>query len=226
MKILAVEDDKKLGGFLRKGLEARGFVVDFTDNGDEGYILATTRSYDAIVLDIMLPGRDGLSILRNLRDRLSAVPVILLTARSALNERLDGLNLGADDYLTKPFGPAELLARVRAHLRRRSRPEGATSSVHEFGDIHVDLSRRSVERNGKPIHLTPIEYRLLSSLLAAPGSVLTHRHLLNAVWGPSHLEDNHYVRVHMASLRKKMELDPAQPKHLVTEAGIGYRFVT
>ncbi len=122
MKILVVEDDKKLGGFLRKGLEARGFVVDFTDHGDEGYTLATTRSYDALVLDIMLPGRDGLSILRNLRDQHSMVPVILLTARSALNERLDGLNLGADDYLTKPFYIEELVARLHALLRRASRP--------------------------------------------------------------------------------------------------------
>ena len=137
MKILVVEDDKKLGGFLRKGLEAQGFVVDFSDNGDEGYILATSRVYDALVLDIMLPGRDGLSILRNLRERRATVPVILLTARSALNERLDGLNLGADDYLTKPFYIEELVARLHALLRRAS---GQQQNLLQHGDVTGELA--------------------------------------------------------------------------------------
>ena len=136
MKILVVEDDKKLGSLLRKGLEAQGFVVDFSDDGDEGFTLATTRSYDAVVLDIMLPGRDGLSILRNLRERQLTVPVILCTARSALNERLDGLNLGADDYLTKPFYIEELVARLHALIRRAS---GQQKNLLQYGNITVNL---------------------------------------------------------------------------------------
>ena len=148
MKILVVEDDKKLGGLVRKGLEAAGFVVDYSADGDEGFTLANTRSYDAAVLDIMLPGRDGLSILRNLRERRSALPVILLTARSALNERLDGLNLGADDYLTKPFFIEELVARLHALLRRAS---GQQSTLLEYGDVTVNLLTREVMRRGESV---------------------------------------------------------------------------
>ena len=222
---LVIEDEPNLRRFVRMSLETEGCAVFEADSIKRGLIEAAARRPDIVLLDLGLPDGNGIEFIREVRT-WSDVPIIVLSARTAEPDKVLALDVGADDYLTKPFGPAELLARVRAHLRRRSRPEGATSSVHEFGDIQVDLARRTVERNGKPIHLTPIEYRLLASLLAAPGSVLTHRHLLNAVWGPSHLEDSHYVRVHMASLRKKIELDPAQPKHLVTEAGIGYRFVT
>ena len=209
---LVIEDEPNLRRFVRMSLETEDCAVYEADSIKRGLIEAAARRPDIVLLDLGLPDGNGIDFIREVR--------------TAEPEKVLALDVGADDYLTKPFGPAELLARVRAHLRRRSRSEGSTSSVHAFGDIQVDLARRTVERNGSPIHLTPIEYRLLSSLLASPGSVLTHRHLLNAVWGPSHLEDNHYVRVHMASLRKKIERDPAQPRHLVTEAGIGYRFVT
>ena len=138
---------------------------------------------------------------------------------------MGALDAGADDYLSKPFGAAELLARVRAHLRRQARSDKASSSVFEFGRIRVDLARRVVERGGAAIHLTPIEYRLLSCLIAHPDSVLTHRQLLKQVWGPSHAEDSHYVRVYMGLLRKKIEDDPSQPQHILTEAGVGYRFL-
>jgi len=161
VKILVVEDDKKLGGFLRKGLEAQGFTVDFSGNGDEGFTLATTHSYDAIVLDIMLPGRDGLSILRNLRDQRSTVPVLLLSARSALNERLDGLNTGADDYLTKPFYIEELVARLHALLRRAS---GQQKNLLQHGDITVNLLTREVKCSAKPVELTAREFALLTSM--------------------------------------------------------------
>jgi len=150
--------------------------------------------------------------------------VIVLSARSAETDKVAALDSGADDYLTKPFGTAELLARVRAQFRRRSR--GATGTpVAEFGSIRVDLVRRTVERNGVPIHLTPIEYRLLSYLIGNPDCVLTHRQLLKNVWGPSHVEDSHYVRVYMGYLRKKVEEDPTRPKHILTEVGVGYRFI-
>ena len=222
---LVIEDEPNLRRFVRMSLETEDCAVYEADSIKRGLIEAAARRPDIVLLDLGLPDGNGIDFIREVRT-WSDVPIIVLSARTAEPEKVLALDVGADDYLTKPFGPAELLARVRAHLRRRSRSEGSTSSVHAFGDIQVDLARRTVERNGSPIHLTPIEYRLLSSLLASPGSVLTHRHLLNAVWGPSHLEDNHYVRVHMASLRKKIERDPAQPRHLVTEAGIGYRFVT
>src|SRR5512140_3015857 len=178
MKVLVVEDDKKLGGFLRKGLEAQGFVVDFSDNGDEGFTLATTRQYDALVLDIMLPGRDGLSILRNLRERHSTVPIILLTARSALNERLDGLNLGADDYLTKPFYIEELVARLHALLRRAS---GQQRDVIQHGDVAVNLITREVKCAGQPVELTAREFALLTFLMRSPGRTFTRTQICEHV---------------------------------------------
>ncbi len=149
----------------------------------------------------------------------------MLSARTAEAEKVAALDAGADDYLTKPFGAAELLARIRAHLRRRQRAGTDGPSQVEFGAVKIDLGRRLVEKDGAQLHLTPIEFRLLAYLLANPDCVLTHRQLLKAVWGPSHAEDSHYVRVYMGQLRKKLEADPANPDHIVTEPGIGYRFV-
>ena len=163
MKVLVIEDDKKIASLIRKGLEAQGFVVDVCLGGDEGYALATSRPYDALVLDIMLPGRDGLSILRNLRERKIPLPVILLTARSELNERLEGLNLGADDYLTKPFFIEELIARLHAVTRRAS---GATQSILSVADLTMNLLTREVKRGGVNIDLTPREFSLLEHLCA------------------------------------------------------------
>ena len=166
MKVLVIEDEKKIASFIRKGLEATGFVVDMSHDGDEGFTLATTRPYDAVILDIMLPGRDGLSILRNLRERKMAVPVILLTARGELNERLEGLNLGADDYLTKPFYIEELIARLHVVTRRAS---GTGQSILAVADLTVNLLTRQVVRGGREIDLTAREFSLLEHLTRSPG---------------------------------------------------------
>jgi two-component system, OmpR family, response regulator len=219
VKILVVEDDKKLGGFLRKGLEAEGFVVDFSDDGDEGYALATTRNYDAVVLDIMLPGRDGLSILRNMRDRHSTVPVVLLTARSALNERLDGLNLGADDYLTKPFYIEELVARLRALLRRAS---GHQNNILEYRDITVNLMTRVVKRGKETVELTAREFALLTYLLRSPGRTYSRAQICEHVWNYHFDPGTNLVDVYVQHLRKKLGGD-SQPPLIETVRGVGYR---
>jgi two-component system KDP operon response regulator KdpE len=171
-------------------------------------IQAATRQPDLVVLDLGLPDGDGVDLIRDLR-AWSDVPVIVLSARTLEDDKISALDAGADDYLVKPFGAGELLARVRAHLRRRSAGVTAGSSVIEFGGVTIDLARRTVAREGQPLHLTPTEYRLLTQLTAHPHCVLTHRQLLRTVWG------NH----------RKVELDPSQPRHLITETGIGYRFV-
>lgn len=219
MKILVVEDDKKLGGFVRKGLEAQGFVVDLSADGNEGFTLATTRSYDAIVLDIMLPGRDGLSILRNLRDRGSSVPVILLTARSALNERLDGLNTGADDYLTKPFYIEELIARLHALLRRSS---GQTRSILQHREIIVDLLSREVKYAGEPVELTAREFALLTYLMRSPGRTFTRAQICEHVWNYHFDPGTNLVDVYVQHLRKKLGSE-AGPPLIETVRGVGYR---
>jgi two-component system KDP operon response regulator KdpE len=223
VSIVVVEDENNIRRFIKLALESQGFVVFEADSLKRGLIEAGTRRPDLLVLDLGLPDGNGVDLIRDLRT-WSEIPVIVLSARSAETDKVAALDSGADDYLTKPFGTAELLARVRAQLRRRSR--GATGTpLAEFGSIRVDLVRRTVERNGVPIHLTPIEYRLLSYLIGNPDCVLTHRQLLKNVWGPSHLEDSHYVRVYMGNLRKKVEEDPARPKHILTEVGVGYRFI-
>lgn len=219
MKILVVEDDRKLGGFLRKGLEAQGFVVDFSENGDEGYTLATTRVYDAIVLDIMLPGRDGLSILRNLRDRHSTVPVVLLTARSALNERLDGLNLGADDYLTKPFYIEELVARLHAHIRRAS---GHQKNILQYNDVTVNLLTREVKRGTETVELTTREFALLTYLLRTPGRTFSRTQICEHVWNYHFDPGTNLVDVYVQHLRKKLGGDNERP-FIETVRGVGYR---
>jgi two-component system, OmpR family, response regulator len=219
VKVLVVEDDKKLGGFLRKGLEAQGFVVDFSADGDEGYTLATTRSYDAVVLDIMLPGRDGLSILRNLRERHSTVPVILLTARSALNERLDGLNLGADDYLTKPFYIEELVARLHALLRRAS---GQQKNLLQHGNITVNLLTREVKRGAETIELTAREFALLTYLLRSPGRTFTRAQICEHVWNYHFDPGTNLVDVYVQHLRKKLGTESGQPI-IETVRSVGYR---
>lgn len=178
-----------------------------------------------LVLDLGLPDGDGVDLIRSLRTS-SNVPILVLSARGDEEDKVEALEAGADDYLVKPFGIAELLARVRAHLRRSSSlGVHANATIIEFGDVKIDLARRTVARAGETIHVTPIEYRLLIHLTAHPQCVLSHRQLLQAVWGPSHSQDTHYLRVYMGQLRKKIEHDPAQPRHLVTETGIGYRFV-
>jgi DNA-binding response OmpR family regulator len=219
VKILVVEDDKKLGSLLRKGLEALAFVVDFSDNGDEGFTLATTRAYDAVVLDIMLPGRDGLSILRNLRERRLNTPVILCTTRSALNERLDGLNLGADDYLTKPFYIEELAARLHALIRRAS---GQQKNILQNGNITVDLLTREVKWGAKPIELTARKFALLTFLMRSPGRTFTRAQICEHVWNYHFDPGTNLVDVYVQHLRKKLAADSGQPI-IETVRSIGYR---
>lgn len=221
--IVVVEDEANIRRFVKLALESEGFQVFEADSVKRGLIETGTRRPDLVVLDLGLPDGDGIDFIRDLR-AWSEIPVLVLSARTTEIDKVAALDAGADDYLTKPFGAAELLARVRAHLRRRSRAVDGTTFA-AFGSIRVDLARRTVERDGAPLHLTPIEYRLLSYLIANPDCVLTHRQLLKNVWGPGHVEDSHYVRVYMGNLRKKIEDDPARPKHLRTEAGVGYRFV-
>jgi two-component system KDP operon response regulator KdpE len=203
-------------------LEAEGYRVHEADTLARGLIEAGTRKPDVIVLDLGLPDGDGVTLVRDVRG-WSGVPIIVLSARIDESDKVTALDAGADDYLVKPFGVAELLARVRASLRRRGQGAGESPIVH-FGEVSVDLTNRRVTQDGADVHLTQIEFRLLATLLAHPGKVLTHRQLLRDVWGPSHVEHNHYLRIYMGHLRQKLEADPAQPRYLLTETGVGYRF--
>jgi two-component system, OmpR family, KDP operon response regulator KdpE len=221
--IVVVEDEANIRRFIKMSLEAEGCEVHEADSVKRGLIEAGTRHPDLVVLDLGLPDGDGVDFIRDLR-AWSEIPVIVLSARTTEADKVGALDAGADDYLTKPFGALELMARVRAQLRRQSRSGGGTS-VFDFGKMRIDLGKRKVERGGEPLHLTPIEYRLLAYLITHPEGVLTHRQLLKNVWGPSHADDSHYVRVFMGMLRKKIEDDPSQPKHIITETGVGYRFV-
>ena len=227
--ILIVEDEADIRRFVRLTLETEGHTVHEATTLQRGLIEAGTRRPDLVVLDLGLPDGDGVDLIRDLRT-WSAMPIIVLSARSAEASKIAALDAGADDYLVKPFGSGELMARVRAQLRRSQRAGVASAQpVIEFGNITVDLARRTVERRSgqgsEILHLTPIEYKLLTHLASQPDRVITHAQLLKAVWGPGHTEDTHYVRVHMANLRKKVEDNASMPRHLRTEAGIGYRFV-
>jgi two-component system KDP operon response regulator KdpE len=222
-KVLVIEDEKQIRRFVRAALEEEGCQVAEAETMAHGLIEAGSRKPDLLILDLGLPDGNGIDLIRDLRG-WSDVPVLILSARSQENDKIDALDAGADDYLTKPFSVGELQARVRALLRRRSRSGEAASPVIEFGTVVVDLSRRTVSRAGEAIHLTPLEYRLLSALLAHPGKVLTQRNLLREIWGPSYIESSHYLRVYVGHLRQKLEDDPAQPKHILTETGVGYRF--
>lgn len=217
--MLVVEDEKKIASFIRKGLEAEGFAVDVCHRGDEGYELAVSRPYDVMVLDIMLPGRDGLSILRSIRERRIPLPIIILTARTELNERIEGLNLGADDYLTKPFYIEELIARIHAVTRRAT---GTGQSILVVGDLTMDLLKREVKRAGKLVELTPKEFALLECLMRAPGRVLTRVQLLERVWGYNFDPGTNIVDVYVQRLRAKIDRD-SEDKLIETVRGVGYR---
>lgn len=220
--VLVVEDEAQIRRFVRAALEGEGCRVAEAETMGQGLIDAGTRKPDLIVLDLGLPDGDGVQFVQDLRTWAS-LPVLILSARSAENDKIGVLDAGADDYLTKPFSVGELLARVRALLRRARRGE-MESPVVRFGEVEVDLTRRQVTRGGATVHLTPIEYRLLSILLANAGKVMTHRHLLREVWGPAYIESNHYLRIYVGHLRQKLEQDAAQPRHFLTETGVGYRF--
>ena len=222
-KVLLIEDEKQIRRFVRVAVEEEGCQVSEAETVAQGLIDAGLRKPDLLILDLGLPDGNGIDLIRDLRG-WSDVPVLILSARAQENDKIDALDAGADDYLTKPFSVGELRARVRALLRRRGRSGEAAVPVVEFGNVAVDLSRRVVLRDGAEVHLTPIEYRLLATLLGHPGKVLTQRNLLREIWGPSYVESSHYLRVYVGHLRQKLENDPTQPKHFLTETGVGYRF--
>jgi two-component system KDP operon response regulator KdpE len=219
--VLVVEDEPRIRRFMCTALASEGCRVAESGLGRPALIEAAASKPDLVLLDMGLPDLDGLEFIRDLRGWSNA-PIIIVSARTDEQEKIRALDAGADDYLTKPFGSGELLARTRA-LLRRPRAGGSDARV-QFGDVEVDLARRQVSRSGDTVHLTPIEYRLLSVLVANAGKVLTHRHLLREVWGPGYVDSSHYLRIYVGHLRQKLEADPAQPRHFLTETGIGYRF--
>jgi len=219
--VVLIEDEPQMRRFLRAVLPSQGIELFEADTGERGLVEVGLRRPDVVVLDLGLPDIGGVEVVRRLRE-WSEVPVIILSARSDESDKVAALDAGADDYLTKPFGVAELLARLRVAMRRAARTEDG-SHVFTAGPIKVDLNARRVELSGEVVHLTPLEYRLLSMLVRHAGKVLTHRHLLKEIWGPSHVEDSHYLRIYMAQLRRKLEDDPTQPRFLITEPGVGYR---
>jgi two-component system KDP operon response regulator KdpE len=222
--LVVIEDDPQIRRFLRTGLSAEPFRIFEAENGKDGLVEAATRKPDLIVLDLGLPDIDGVDVVARLREWYTR-PIIILSARTNEQEKIKALDAGADDYLTKPFGIGELMARIRVALRRTSREDLSTTTVFEFGDVKVDLAARRVFRGGAEVHLTPNEYRLLTTLIRHTGKVCTHRQLLSEVWGPSHIEHGHYLRIYMAQLRHKLERDPTHPRFLRTEVGVGYRLL-
>ncbi len=221
--ILIVEDECQIRRFVRTALEREGMRVGEAGTRRDGLIEAGRCKPDLVVLDLGLPDGDGAQFVEDFR-AWSSAPVLVLSARSTENDKIGVLDAGADDYLTKPFSVGELLARVRALLRRGRNGAEAEAALVAFGDVEVDFSRRQVSRGGEPVKLTPIEYRLLGVLIANAGKVLTHRHLLREIWGPAYSDSSHYLRIYVGHLRHKLEDDPAQPRHFLTETGVGYRF--
>jgi two-component system KDP operon response regulator KdpE len=223
INVLIVEDEQAIRRFLRTALEAEGLRVHEAETLQRGLIEAATRKPDLVILDLGLPDGDGLDFIRDLR-QWSQMPVIVLSARAEESDKIAALDAGADDYLSKPFGIGELQARLRVALRRHAAATPGEPVV-TFADIRVDLANRRIQRGEEEIHLTPIEFRLLAVLLNNHGKVLTQRQLLSQVWGPNAIEHSHYLRIYMGHLRQKLEADPARPRHLLTETGIGYRFM-
>ncbi|WP_437611420.1 two-component system response regulator KdpE [Erwinia sp. V71] len=221
--VLIVEDEKEIRRFLRIALEGESLRVFDAETLQRGLIEAATRKPDLVILDLGLPDGNGVDFIRDFR-QWSAIPIVVLSARSDEQDKIEALDAGADDFLTKPFGIGELLARVRVALRRHGSAQ-PQATVISFSAVTVDIAGRRVTRAGEELHLTPIEFRLLSFLLNNAGKVLTQRQLLTQVWGPNAVEHSHYLRIYMGHLRQKLEADPAQPRHLITETGIGYRFM-
>jgi two-component system KDP operon response regulator KdpE len=222
--ILVVEDELQIRRFVRSALESEDWHVVEAETAQRGLGEIGARKPDLVVLDLGLPDKDGIDFIRDVRS-WSVIPILVLSARALETDKIAALDAGADDYLTKPFSTGELLARVRAMLRRLSRGPVDSKAVVAFGDICVDLGLRSVTRSGNPLHLTPIEYRLLTYLISQTGKVLTHKQLLTDVWGQAQAHNSPSLRVFMTHLRQKIEQQPSQPRHLLTEIGIGYRFV-
>lgn len=220
--VLVIEDEEAIRRFLRRGLESQGYRCLESTTGEEGIAQAATRNPDLVLLDLGLPDLDGIGVAERIRE-WSSVPIIVLTARGQEQDKIRALDGGADDYVTKPFSMPELLARMRVALRRRSRAGSEEESVIERGLLRIDLPRRQVTLGGIPVPLTRIEYQLLTTLARHAGRVLTHAFLLKEVWGPAYTSQHHYLRVYMAQLRQKLEADPARPRLLLTETGVGYR---
>ncbi len=222
--IVLIEDDLPIRRFLRTGLTTLGFILHEAGTGKQGIVEAQTRKPDLLILDLGLPDMDGVDVIKAVRS-WSAVPIIILSARSQEQVKVDGLDAGADDYLTKPFGFGELLARIRVALRHATQTVNTGSGELFSSDgLIVDFQQRVVTVGNREVHLTPIQYRLLTVLIKHAGKVLTHQQILKEVWGPSSQENAHYLRIYMSQLRQKIEADPTQPKHLLTESGVGYRF--
>ncbi|MBI3903610.1 MAG: response regulator [Nitrosomonadales bacterium] len=219
--ILLIEDEIQIRRFVRSALEDEGHQVLECGTLKPSMAHVHAAKPQLAILDLGLPDGDGIDFIRELHTH-SEMPVLVLSARSSEGDKIRALDAGADDYLTKPFSIGELLARVRALLRRNK--AAPAELMFRFGEVAVDLVQRLVTRNGDVVHLTPIEYRLLCAMLANVGKVMTYRHLLRAVWGNSHIESNHYLRIYVSHLRQKLENDPTQPKHFLTETGVGYRF--
>jgi two-component system KDP operon response regulator KdpE len=221
--IVVIEDDPAIRLFLRTSLAAHGFKLFEASTGRQGIVEAGVRKPDVIILDLGLPDMDGVDVIKAIR-AWSALPIIILSARSNEQHKIDALDAGADDYLTKPFGLGELLARIRVALRHSlgGTPQDG-SGVFMTGTLAVNLVKRQVTVDGQDVHLTPIQFRLLSLLVKNAGKVLTHQYILKEVWGPSYKDNSHYLRIYMSQLRQKLETDPTQPQYLLTESGIGYR---
>ncbi len=222
--VLVIEDETAIRRFLHAGLESEGYRSVEATTGQEGISQAATCSPDVILLDLGLPDMDGLTVVRRIRE-WSQTPIVVLTAREQESDKVQALDSGADDYVTKPFSMPELLARMRVVLRHRARVESETETVIVRGTLRIDLARRRVTVEGATVTLTPLEYRLLATLARHAGRVLTHKVLLQEVWGPSYTSQHHYLRVYMAQLRIKLEVDPGRPRLLMTETGVGYRLV-
>jgi two-component system KDP operon response regulator KdpE len=222
--VLVVEDEPEIRRFLRTSLGAEGYRVVEAETGERGVVDAGTHKPDLAIVDLGLPDLDGVEVIRRIR-AWSPMPIIVLSARAREQAKIEALDAGADDYVTKPFGVGELIARIRVALRHAARTGTAGATVLRFGKVEVNFERRKVTREGKDVHLTPIEFRLLACLAQHLGMVVTHRLLLREVWGPSHVEHTHYLRIYMKQLREKLEEDAIRPRHLLTESGVGYRLV-
>jgi len=224
--VLVIEDEPQIRRFLRATLSAHGYRLVEAATAQEGLMHAATRQPEIVILDLGLPDLDGLELTRQLRE-WSAMPIIVLSARGQESDKVAALDAGADDYLTKPFGVGELLARMRVALRHTARiAQEPGEAVFTVGDLRIDMARRQVFVANQEVHLTPIEYKLLTTLVRYAGKVVTHHQLLREVWGPGASSETHYLRVYMGQLRHKLEANPARPRYLVTESGVGYRLRT
>lgn len=219
--VLLVEDEPEIRRFLRTSLGVEGYRVVESATGRRGAIDAGAHKPDLAIVDLALPDMDGVEVIRHIR-AWSPMPIIVLSARTQERAKIEALDAGANDYVTKPFAIGELLARLRAALRHSVRGSDGSTRLR-FGDVEVDLARRVAHRGEEPVHFTPIEFRLLAALARNAGMVSTHRQLLAEVWGPTHADDTHYLRIYMKQLRDKLEPDPVQPRYLLTETGMGYR---